>query len=113
MYKIYVYFLLVVGLVILPSYIMSNAGPAITRKKALQIGGDFGKFKNILLRRFWIIHILNTFVMSAVIIFVIETWNGNPAILNIIFIAVFICSVALSGVLVSIPAYIVVKHWKR
>lgn len=111
--RIYVYFLLVVGLAILPIYIMSNASPAITRKKALKIGGDFGKFKNILLRRFWIIHILNTFVMSAAIIFLIETWKENPAILNIIFVILFICSIALSGVLASMPAYIIVKHWKR
>lgn len=111
--RIEIYFLIFIGMAILPVYIVSNGAPAITRKKALQRATNLGKIQTLMLRRFWLFHGLITCITTATLILLIEKWHSNPAGLNIVLILICLALITFSGILASMPTYVMVKYWKE
>lgn len=107
----WIYLLVILGFGMLPVYVMQNGAPAITRKKAMRTSKN--KLAILILRKFWILHGLNTIIGSSALIYQIETWNDDVNIVRVALIVTFLLSALFSGIMASIPAYVMTKHWKH
>ena len=106
------YILLVAGLIMLPLYIYSRGGPEITRTKALRLLKKDKVIFISILSNFWKLYIINTLISSTALLFTLDKWSKNSIWINLSLILVFILSIIFSGLLVSLPSYVMVKHWR-
>lgn len=108
-----IYLLLFALMALSPLQIMTNAAPSITRKRALSASKNPKSFATIVTRRFWILYPLTTCLTAGSMIFLMERWSMNSAIINAGVSMLLLLSIAFTGYMISIPAYVIVKSWKR
>ncbi|MCA0978714.1 hypothetical protein LCM19_10095 [Qipengyuania flava] len=95
-----------------PIYIMNLGSSSTSRKRALAVA-DPGKKLVSLVRNFWIIHPACTLVASYCLTEAISGWHKNSAFITaFLVVTAFSCGLA-SGLIASLPAYILVKEWKK
>jgi len=112
-YRLEMYLLLIAGFILLPIYMSNRGSPLITRKKALKIASHEQRFFAQLLKSFWLIHLAISLLISTVVILIIENWNSNSSIGNVILLTLAGILFVLSGTLASLPSYVILKDWKR
>ena len=111
MNRLAIYPLLVIGLATLPVYVMNNASPMITRKKAIKYADS--KISLYLLKRFWVLHGLTVAVESCTLIYLMEEWHDQETAVKVGLVVLLLACAVFSAVIASMPAYILTKHWKR
>jgi hypothetical protein len=113
MNKIELYSMLVMAFVLSPIALTSRGGPTITAKKALKVACDIRPSTRFMLRHIWAIQIPISLLTALIVIYVLESWRYNPTLLTAALIVIASGLVIAAGALSSLPAYIIVNHWKH